>query len=110
MTPTQYNALRILRGAGPDGHPCREIGRRLVTPVPDITRLVDRLVRSGWARRHKDDRDRRLVRVAITATGRQLLGALDPLVDEWLDEQFECLGETTLRSLTASLEELRRDG
>jgi len=43
LTATQYNLLRILRGAGRDGLTCSGAGERMVTHDPDITRLMDRL-------------------------------------------------------------------
>lgn len=58
LTLTQYNALRILRGAGPEGLPCGEIGQRLVTRDPDITRLLDRLENQGLVTRHRHPQDR----------------------------------------------------
>ena len=49
LTGTQYNALRILRGAGPEGLPCREIGERMITHDPDITRLLNRWKNAAWS-------------------------------------------------------------
>src|SRR5262245_26028019 len=60
LTPAQYNVLRILRGAGPDGHPCQEIGARMISRVPDVTRLVDRLEAAGLVTRKRSDTDRRV--------------------------------------------------
>lgn len=77
ITSAQYNVLRILRGAGPAGLPCQEIGERLVNRVPDVTRLVDRVEQAGWAERHRSTEDRRVVRVRITDTGRELLNEID---------------------------------
>src|SRR5215471_12619391 len=51
LTGTQYNALRILRGAGAEGLPCSEIGERMITRDPDITRLLDRLQKRGLVER-----------------------------------------------------------
>src|SRR5215213_3217733 len=61
VSPTQYNVLRILRGAGDDGLPCRAVADRMVTRDPDITRLLDRLERDGLISRTRDTRDRRVV-------------------------------------------------
>ena len=61
LTGTQYNALRILRGAGPEGLPCREIGERMITHDPDITRLLDRLEDRGFVERARDKNDRRVI-------------------------------------------------
>ena len=82
ISPTQYNALRILRGAGPDGLPCTQIGERMFTHDPDITRLVDRLAKRKLVARVRDSKDRRVVRARITSEGLDLLAELDqPLRD-----------------------------
>src|ERR1019366_5380987 len=59
LTGTQYNALRILRGAGPEGLPCSEIGERMITHDPDVTRLMNRLQDRGLVQRTRARRDRR---------------------------------------------------
>ena len=74
LTGAQYNVLRILRGAGEAGLPCGEIGARLVTHDPDITRLIDKLERRGLVARARDVADRRVVMVRITAAGEALAG------------------------------------
>ena len=72
LTGTQYNALRILRGAGPDGLPCREIGERMITHDPDITRLFNRLEDRGFVERTRARHDRRVIYGKITAAGLKL--------------------------------------
>lgn len=84
LTPSQYNVLRILRGAHPEALGCGEISDRLVTPGPDVTRLLDRLEERGWVERERDQEDRRVVRSRITSTGLEMLGGLDSPVSEWL--------------------------
>src|ERR1700678_3235017 len=69
LTGTQYNALRILRGAGPEGLPCREIGERMITHDPDITRLLDRLEERGFVERARAKNDRRVIYGKITGAG-----------------------------------------
>src|SRR5271156_3479619 len=76
LSATQYNVLRILRGA-PEGLPCGEIGNRMVTRDPDITRLLDRLEKRKLISRCRETKDRRTVMVRIAAGGLQLLGRLD---------------------------------
>jgi len=111
LTPTQYNVLRILRGVGSDSLTCGEIGERMVNPVPDVTRLVDRLVARQLARKARDEADRRVVRVEITPAGLELLDALDERVLGWLGELLEPLGEEEMRQLCHLLEQTgRRDG
>ncbi len=81
ISEPQYNALRILRGAGPDGLPSLAVADRMVTRVPDITRLLDRLERAGLAKRDRSANDRRVVRARVTRKGLSLLKRLDePLV------------------------------
>jgi DNA-binding MarR family transcriptional regulator len=82
ISPAQYNVLRILRGAGPDGLPTLAVRDRLVEEAPGITRLIDKLERAGFVRRDRVGDDRRVVHCRITPTGRDLLGALDPAVQD----------------------------
>ena len=82
LTLTQYNALRILRGAGSAGLCRNEIGDRLIRPVPDTTRLLDRLVVAGLIERAREGDDRRFVRARISKRGLALLKQIDgPLAD-----------------------------
>ena len=81
LTPTQYNALRILRGAGQEGLRCSEIAQRQISHDPDITRLLDRLARQKYVRRRRGSKDRRVVLTFITDAGLAKLKAMDPLVE-----------------------------
>ena len=82
LTGPQYNVLRILRGHGPPGVPCHEIGGQMVARMPDVTRLVDRLETAGLAERTRTPSDRRVVLVRATQKGLELLTALDgPVID-----------------------------
>lgn len=80
LTATQYNVLRILRGAQPHGLPCAAIGDRMIAAEPDITRLLARLKRLKLIRQHRDRHDRRIVLTSITESGLELLNAMDPAV------------------------------
>src|SRR5712672_1921079 len=71
LSATQYNVLRILRGA-PEGLPCGEIASRMITRDPDITRLLDRMEKRGLISRSRESRDRRLVLARITPEGLKL--------------------------------------
>ena len=102
-----YNVLRILRGTHPESLPCGTVGERLVTPVPDVTRLIDRLERQGLAERQRDGADRRVVRVRITAAGLALLDELDGVVRGWLEHRVGPIGDGALESLSKLLERLR---
>jgi DNA-binding MarR family transcriptional regulator len=97
LTPAQYNTLRILRGALPDSLTCGEIGERLVSPGPDVTRLLDRLEQRGLVTRLRD-----------TEKGLELLSSLDEPVEQALANLLGHLGEKKLRTLSALLEEARR--
>lgn len=73
----QYNVLRILRGAGPEGIPLMEIARRVIVRYPNVTRLTDRLETDGLMRRERSTVDRRVVRAVATQAGLDLLAKLD---------------------------------
>ncbi len=107
VTPSQYNVLRILRGAGADGSRCGEIAERLVAHDPDVTRLLDRLERAGLVTRGRDVDDRRVVRTKITAAGLALLQRADGPVDAVASTHFGPLGGRELRQLIAALEAVR---
>jgi len=83
ISPTQYNALRILRGAGKQGWACSEIGERMINRDPDITRLLDRLERRGLVERSREKKDRRVITARITPAGLDLLGTLDRPLEEF---------------------------
>jgi DNA-binding MarR family transcriptional regulator len=108
LTPAQHNTLRILRGAGPDALTCGEIGERLVSPGPDVTRLLDRLEKQGLVQRLRDEQDRRVVRARITEKGVALLEEIDPSVDRILRELLGHLGEQDLQRLIDLLERARQ--
>ena len=99
LTPTQYNVLRILRGAGEAGLCRYEVGDRLVTPVPDVTRLLDRLEEVVLVSRMRDPEDRRQVKARITPQGLDLLAELDEVLDALHRRQIGHLGEERLRAL-----------
>ncbi len=107
LTPTRYNALRILRGAGSEGLPCGEVGERMVTPVPDVTRLLDRLEKRGWVERRRDPEDRRVVRVTLTPRAEELLGRVDGPLGEWLAAALAPLGDEKTLQLVSLLAEVR---
>ena len=106
LSPSQYNVLRILRGSA-DGLPCGEVGDRLITRDPDITRLFDRMEKRGLIARARDDKDRRVVMAQITPAGLELLARLDEPVRDTHRKLLGHLGETRLRSLGRLLEACR---
>lgn len=106
LSGTQYNVLRILRGAS-DGLPCGEIGSRMITRDPDITRLLDRLEKRSLISRCRETKDRRMVMAKITLEGIQLLSRMDEPVREVLRGQLGHLGRERLRTLIELLQVAR---
>jgi DNA-binding MarR family transcriptional regulator len=107
LSPSQYNVLRILRGAGEEGQPCGEISERMVRRDPDLTRLLDRLEASGLVTRTRDTRDRRIIRASITAQGAELLASLDEEVEASIRRGLAHVPVARLRTLLELLEEVR---
>jgi DNA-binding MarR family transcriptional regulator len=107
LSPTQYNALRILRGAKDEGRACSEIAERMINRDPDITRLVDRLQRRGLVARSREDRDRRVITTRITPAGVELLESLDRPIADFNRKMLGPLGEPRLRTLLQLLEAAR---
>src|SRR6266853_7011369 len=108
LTGTQYNALRILRGAGKEGLPCREIGERMITRDPDITRLLDRLENRGFVQRMRAKHDRRVIYGKITAAGLKLLHEMDAPLEKCGREMLRHVGQEKLKQLIELLELVRR--
>jgi len=88
ITPSQYNVLRILRGAGTDGLCRNEISERMVTATPDMTRLLDRMERAGWVTRERAEEDRRQVSTHITKPGMELLARLEKPTGDFVTPLF----------------------
>ena len=110
ISATQYNVLRILRGAA-GGALCRnEIRDRLLSRMPDVTRLLDRMEEGGLVVRVRSDEDRRQVATQLTAKGRKLVARLDPLVEEEHRRRLGHLSESQLQSLTKLLTLAREQG
>ena len=81
LSPTQYNVLRILRGAGGNGLCQADIGDRLVAQVPDVPRILDRMEKAGWVKRERGTEDRRVVIASLTERGASVVEEVDePLV------------------------------
>ena len=107
ITATQYNALRILRGAEPQGLCRNEIRERLVRRVPDVTRLLDRLELQGLVVRERGGSDRRYVTTRITGQGLKVLHELDPAVDDFHRRELGHVDEARLRALVDLLSAVR---
>lgn len=107
LSATQYNVLRILRGAGAAGVTCKDIGNRMVTRDPDITRLLDRLERRKLVTRTRAKEDRRFVAIQITRDGLDTLRNLDEPVQKLQIGMFQHLDRERLLQLIDLLETIR---
>jgi DNA-binding MarR family transcriptional regulator len=107
ISEPQYNVLRILRGAGEAGLSCHAIAERMITRLPDITRLLDRLESAGQVRRTRSERDRRIIQTTLSPGGKELLARLDGPVAALHELQFRELSHAEQRALVAMLERLR---
>jgi DNA-binding MarR family transcriptional regulator len=107
LSPTQYNVLRILRGAEPKGLACREISQRMITRDPDITRLLDRLEDRGLAERARSREDRRVITTRITDAGLRILETIEAPIGDLHTRQLGHLKAAQLRALIALLEQAR---
>jgi DNA-binding MarR family transcriptional regulator len=105
LTGTQYNVLRILRGAQPAGLACRAIGDRMISHDPDMTRLLDRMEKRGLIRRERQKDDRRVVKTHITSAGLELLKPLDHPMRELHKQQFRHMPAKRVKNLVALLEQ-----
>jgi DNA-binding MarR family transcriptional regulator len=107
ITPTQYNVLRILRGAGEAGLCRNAVGERLVRRVPDVTRLLDRMEHVGLIARVRDGEDRRYVSTRLAPKGGEILDRLDKEICAIHRQQLGHLSDEQLTRLIALLTEVR---
>ena len=110
LSLSQYNVLRILRGADADGLPCGEISERMVRRDPDLTRLLDRLETRGLVTRSRGTTDRRVVRASISNEGLRLLESLDEKMDATVRRTLSHMPKARLKALCELLEEARANG
>ena len=106
LSHEQYNALRILRGAGESGLPTLEISSRMLSRSPNITRLTDRLIAKKLARRSPSKEDRRVVIVSVSPAGLELLAHLDGVVDKVFDN-FPPTTKAEMETLLDVLDRIR---
>jgi len=106
-SPPQYNILRILRGHGGDGLPSLEIADQMLTRVPDITRLVDRLEKANLVERQRSTTDRRVVIVKITKNGINLLATMDEPIRQAHRDNLSHMTKTELKELSRLLVKAR---
>ena len=107
LSATQYNVLRILRGAGNEGASCKDVGARLVARDPDITRLMDRLEQRGVVSRDRTKEDRRVVTHRLTSAGLELVNELDRPIEALHRKTMGHMKTGKLRELVGLLEEVR---
>jgi DNA-binding MarR family transcriptional regulator len=106
LTSAQYNVLRILRGAGPEGLPCNTIAERMISRDPDMTRLLDRMEKRALITRERQKEDRRVVKARITDEGLKLLKKMDAPIRELHKSQFAHMTSARLKTLMDLLTEL----
>jgi DNA-binding MarR family transcriptional regulator len=106
LTGTQYNVLRILRGAEPGGLLCRGIGEAMISHDPDITRLLDRMEKRGLITRERQTDDRRVIKTRVTPEGLGILKNLDQPVHEMHQRQFRHMSSAKLKMLGELLDEV----
>lgn len=107
VTGTQYNVLRILRGSGPEGLCRNELRDRMLSRMPDVTRLLDRMEDAGLVERTRDTEDRRMVTSRITKRGLEILATLDPLVAENEKHFFSGITREQVHMLIEVLQAIR---
>ena len=107
ITATQYNVLRILRGAGSRGLCGRDVAERLVSQVPDVSRLLDRMEEMGLVRRERDEADRRHVTARISEQGFSLLEKVTPELEAVEVARFSRLSSESVQTLILALAEVR---
>jgi DNA-binding MarR family transcriptional regulator len=107
VTEQQYHVLRILTDAGPGGLPCLEISRRLPTPAPDVTRLIDRLRRAGLVQRQRLAQDRRVVMIELSHQGTRVADRIVPALAEFYRERLAHMSADELAQLGHLLEKAR---
>jgi MarR family transcriptional regulator, organic hydroperoxide resistance regulator len=108
LTGAQYNVLRILRGAEPEGLACSAIGEKMISHDPDVTRLLDRMEKRALISRQRQASDRRVVKTRITSEGLELLSRLDEPVSDLHKRQFRQVSQRRLREFRELLEKIRR--
>jgi DNA-binding MarR family transcriptional regulator len=108
VTSTQYNVLRILRGAHPEGLTCAAIGERMITAEPDITRLLSRLKTLKLIKQRRDRHDRRVVWTQISDSGLELLTSMDPEIEKLPVELLSHMNRAELKEFIRLLELARK--
>ena len=108
ITATQYNVLRILRGSEPDGLCRNELRDRMLTRMPDVTRLLNRMEEAGLVERARGGEDRRMVSTRITKNALRLLARLDTVVHDSQQQYFQGVSKQQLLTLIQVLTSVRQ--
>jgi DNA-binding MarR family transcriptional regulator len=108
LTMKQYNVLRILRGAGQNGLCRNEVRAQMIAPVPDATRLIDRLITAGYVQKDQNPDDKRFIATRITKSGLDLLQSMDQPILEIHRSQIGHLSKADLNQLSTLLQETRK--
>lgn len=106
LTGAQYNVLRILRGAEPEGLACSTIGERMISHDPDMTRLLDRMEKRSLITRQRQSHDRRVVKTRITPSGLEVLKGLEHPIRELHKHQFRHMPAARVKTLAGLLGEI----
>jgi DNA-binding MarR family transcriptional regulator len=106
ITFTQFNVLRILNGKYPEGYPRCDIINRMINPSPDVTRLIDRLIRDGFVERFNSEEDRRLSLARITEKGRKLLSDINPKIRLFQTSLFKKFSKEEKKKISVLLEKI----
>ncbi len=108
VTGQQYNVLRILKGSEPAGLCRNDVRDRMLTRMPDMTRLLDRMEEAGLVKRERSETDRRHVTTHITAAGKQILRDLENPLAEAQKEHLGHMSDKELKQLIDLLTKARR--
>ena len=106
ITLSQFNVLRILNGKYPEGYPRCDIINRMINPSPDVTRLIDRLIKDGFVERFNSKEDRRLSLARITEKGRNLLSEVNPEIRKLQISLFKKFNKEEKKNISILLEKL----
>jgi DNA-binding MarR family transcriptional regulator len=103
---SQFNVLRILNGKYPEGYPRGDIISRMIEPAPDVTRLIDRLIKANLVERYSSVEDRRLSLARITKSGQSLLKKIKPEIDALNSIVADNLSKAESKQLSFLLEKV----
>jgi len=106
LTMPQYNVLRILYGIYPEGHPRFDIISRMIEPAPDVTRIIDNLIKAKLVERFNSTKDKRLSMSRITEKGIKLLNQVHPEVKALGNYISSALTNTEKKTLSGLLEKI----